>query len=72
MSLAAGAELHNDSLGYKLSIVADRPVGVWAHPLETVSNSEGGFELNFQGVVVLAVFAPHLLESGVTFQVGVE
>ena len=33
--------------------VGDRPSHVWAFPIETVSQSEGGFELVHQSVVVL-------------------
>jgi hypothetical protein len=30
----------------------DQPAGIWSYPVETVSQSEGGFELVHQSVVV--------------------
>ncbi|HEY3164133.1 MAG TPA: alpha-amylase/4-alpha-glucanotransferase domain-containing protein, partial [Candidatus Limnocylindrales bacterium] len=39
----------NDQLGIEVETTTDRPVDVWIAPIETVSNSEGGFELVYQG-----------------------
>src|SRR5206468_3437130 len=39
----------NDQLGVKVETTTDRPVDGWVAPIETVSNSEGGFELVYQG-----------------------
>jgi alpha-amylase len=47
-------ELHlvDGWLGIDVGIAADRPTGFWTYPLSTVSQSEGGFELVNQSVVV--------------------
>jgi alpha-amylase len=47
-------------LGIDVSLTASQPAGVWAYPIETVSQSEGGFELVHQSVVV----QPHWLVRG--------
>ncbi|MFO0867383.1 MAG: alpha-amylase/4-alpha-glucanotransferase domain-containing protein [Pirellulales bacterium] len=39
-------------LGIDVRWQADRPTGLWAFPVETVSQSEGGFELVHQSVVL--------------------
>jgi len=39
-------------LGIDVHWSADRPTNVWTFPIETVSQSEGGFELVHQSVVV--------------------
>jgi alpha-amylase len=44
-------------LGIALDLKCDRPTNFWTFPIETVSQSEGGFELVHQSVVVL----PHWL-----------
>ncbi|MFO0914305.1 MAG: alpha-amylase/4-alpha-glucanotransferase domain-containing protein [Pirellulales bacterium] len=38
--------------GIRLQLSANRPTGFWTFPIETVSQSEGGFELVHQSVVV--------------------
>ena len=40
-------------LGIDIGMQFDRPTSVWTYPVETVSQSEGGFELVHQSVVVL-------------------
>ncbi|MGL4513124.1 MAG: alpha-amylase/4-alpha-glucanotransferase domain-containing protein [Lacipirellulaceae bacterium] len=47
-------ELHlvDGWLGIDVGIAADRPTGFWTYPISTVSQSEGGFELVNQSVVV--------------------
>ena len=45
----------NDQLGIMIETVIDRPVDVWVAPIQTVSNSEGGFELVYQGSASLLV-----------------
>lgn len=40
------------------------PAEVWVHPLETVSNSEAGFERIFQGVVCLCLWTVRLPPDG--------
>jgi alpha-amylase len=48
-------------LGLDVEIRADRPTSFWTYPIETVSQSESGFELVHQSVVV----NPHwLVEAG--------
>jgi 4-alpha-glucanotransferase len=39
----------NDQLGIVVETTTDRPVDAWIAPIETVSNSEAGFELVYQG-----------------------
>ena len=39
-------------LGLDIRLASDRPGGWWCYPIETVSQSEGGFELVHQSVVV--------------------
>ena len=62
-------------LGIDLRLVANQPTSWWTFPIETVSNSEGGFELVHQSVVV----HPHWLVRGdahgcwsVTFQLQID
>ena len=43
----------NDQAGVALESVLDRPATAWISPIETVSNSEAGFELVYQGSAVL-------------------
>jgi 4-alpha-glucanotransferase len=49
--LAAG----NDFLGIVVETALDHPVDAWIAPIETVSNSEAGFELVYQGSAALLV-----------------
>jgi 4-alpha-glucanotransferase len=39
--------------GLTLSFLLSAPAGVWGLPLYTISNSEGGFEKNFQGAMLV-------------------
>jgi len=39
-------------LGIDVQLAANRPAGIWTFPIETVSQSEGGFELVHQSVVL--------------------
>lgn len=53
--------LTDEWLGIDIDLRADRPMRVWTFPIETVSQSEAGFELVHQSVVV----QPHwLIEAG--------
>jgi len=45
----------NDQLGIAVETTIDRPVAAWIGPIQTVSNSEGGFELVYQGSATLLV-----------------
>jgi alpha-amylase len=47
-------------LGIDVSLELDRPSGIWAFPIETVSQSEAGFELVHQSVCVM----PHWIVTG--------
>jgi alpha-amylase len=49
--------LFDDWLGIDVELRSDQPMHVWTFPIETVSQSEAGFELVHQSVVVL----PHWL-----------
>ena len=49
--MAAG----NDALGVRVDTITDRPVDAWIGPIQTVSNSEAGFELVYQGSTTLLV-----------------
>jgi hypothetical protein len=44
--------LLDEWLGIEVGIQLDQPAGIWSYPVETVSQSEGGFELVHQSVVV--------------------
>lgn len=52
--------LVDEWLGLDIQLAANRPTGFWTFPVETVSQSEGGFELVHQSVVV----QPHWLVRG--------
>jgi alpha-amylase len=45
--------LTDEWLGIDVRLSANRPMQLWTFPIETVSQSEGGFELVHQSVVVL-------------------
>ncbi len=44
--------LTDEWLGIDVELQSDQPMHVWTYPIETVSQSEGGFELVHQSVVV--------------------
>jgi alpha-amylase len=50
----------NDQLGIVVETTTDQPVDAWIGPIETVSNSEAGFELVYQGSSTLFVRPLHL------------
>lgn len=52
--------LSDQWLGLEVRLEANQPTAWWTFPIETVSNSEGGFELVHQSVVVL----PHWIVQG--------
>ena len=60
LSEVHGLSLSDRWLGMDVSLEIDRPSGIWAFPVETVSQSEAGFELVHQSVCV----QPHWLVSG--------
>ena len=57
---AIGLNLSDRWLGIDVSLGLDRPSGIWAFPIETVSQSEAGFELVHQSVCV----QPHWIVAG--------
>jgi 4-alpha-glucanotransferase len=57
---ASGLSLSDRWLGIDVSLEMDRPSGIWAFPIETVSQSESGFELVHQSVCV----QPHWMVHG--------
>ena len=61
--------------GFALTLQSDPPFQLWCYPVETVSNSEGGFERNFQGSCLL-LRTPVDLRPGesqeLRFEVGFE
>lgn len=60
LSDVQGLSLSDGWLGIDVSLEIDRPSGIWAFPVETVSQSEAGFELVHQSVCV----QPHWLVTG--------
>ena len=60
LSEVHGLSLSDRWLGMDVSLEIDRPSGIWAFPIETVSQSEAGFELVHQSVCV----QPHWLVNG--------
>ncbi len=53
----AGLEVCDEYLGLRATLGSSRPTAFWSFPVESVSQSEGGFELVHQSVAVL----PHWL-----------
>ncbi|MEO1524714.1 MAG: alpha-amylase/4-alpha-glucanotransferase domain-containing protein [Planctomycetota bacterium] len=49
---ASGLQLSDRWLGIDVGMTLDRPSSIWAFPIETVSQSEAGFELVHQSVCV--------------------
>ena len=47
--------LRDEALGYDIGLISADKVDWWRFPIETVSLSEGGFEKNYQGSVVMAL-----------------
>ena len=50
--------LVDEWLGLDASIVLSRPAGIWAFPIQSVSQSEGGFELVHQSTAVVPRWRP--------------
>ena len=61
----------NEHLNLEIDTVLDRSAAVWIAPIETVSNSEGGFELVYQGSAADFV-QPIQLEPGAHAELGLE
>ncbi len=47
-------QVRDNRSNFTISFGFERPVGIWRFPLETVSQSEEGFERTYQGSVILA------------------
>ena len=60
----------NDYVGVAVRTTASRPAAAWWAPVETVSNSEGGFERVYQGSGLLLSW-PLMLVVGESMTVGV-
>ncbi len=60
----------NDDLGVAIATTLSRPAAAWWAPVETVSNSEGGFERVYQGSGLLLGW-PLELAAGESFTVSV-
>jgi hypothetical protein len=65
--IAAG----NDFLGISVETITDHAVDAWISPIETVSNSEAGFELVYQGSATLLV-EPLRLRAGERWTIRIE
>jgi len=59
---------HDRLRGERISIVLEPACGVWVAPLETVSQSEGGYERVFQGVTVAAHWTASAVSPAVTLR----
>ena len=55
-----GIGMVDEWLGIDIGISSNRPTNIWAFPIQSVSQSEGGFEAVHQSVVVM----PHWLIQG--------
>jgi len=60
----------NDFVGVRVASAVSRPADAWWAPVETVSNSEGGFERVYQGSGLLLSW-PIALAAGASTTVGV-
>jgi alpha-amylase len=54
----------NSALGVEVTAAFDGPADVWIEPIETVSNSEAGFELVYQGSALLVSRVLSIAPSG--------
>jgi 4-alpha-glucanotransferase len=61
----------NEQVGVAVETVFDRPVDGWISPIESVSNSESGFELVYQGSCVL-LLRPVAIAPGASASMRVE
>ena len=51
----------NDQIGIELTTTADPPATAWWSPIETISNSEAGFERVYQGSALVLVWPVELV-----------
>ncbi len=67
--------LADEWLGIRVQLEMDHPTGFWTYPIQSVSQSEGGFELVHQSVCVLPNWHVRADEQGrwsTTFRVNVD
>ncbi|MEO8437081.1 MAG: alpha-amylase/4-alpha-glucanotransferase domain-containing protein [Chloroflexota bacterium] len=62
-------EQGNDHIGIAVATSVSAPADLWWAPVETISNSEAGFERVYQGAGLLASW-PLKLAAGATLEVG--
>ena len=56
----------NDHVGLELTTTVDPPATTWWSPIETISNSESGFERVYQGSALVFVWPTELAPGGST------
>jgi alpha-amylase len=66
-----GLRSGNEQVGVSIETAADGPVDAWIAPIESVSNSESGFELVYQGSCVLLV-RPIAISPGESAAIRIE
>ncbi|NUQ73424.1 MAG: DUF1926 domain-containing protein [Polyangiaceae bacterium] len=59
-----GVRLIAEDLGVHVDLVVDPPAELWRFPLETVSRSERGFDVDYQGTVLAFVWRGAIGEGG--------
>ncbi|MCS7015164.1 MAG: DUF1926 domain-containing protein [Gemmatales bacterium] len=55
--------LADEWLGLRIAMTCEPPAAIWAFPIQTVSQSEGGFELVYQSSAVLPHWTLHVPEG---------
>ena len=52
--------IYDTVLGFKMAFIFDIPITLWHYPIDTVSQSEAGFERTFQALGLLISFKNHI------------
>ncbi len=52
--------IYDTVLGFKIEFTFDSPIMLWHYPIDTVSQSEAGFERTFQALGILISFKDHI------------
>ena len=60
VDLASSYELHDGWQKFALKVSTDSPSAFWTYPIETVNQSEGGYERTYQGTSLSLVTPLHL------------
>ncbi len=55
--------IFDNVLGFRMEFTFDIPIILWHYPIDTVSQSEGGFERTFQGLGILISFKQLLIKN---------